>query len=128
MDTENIYNKDDAIRDDAVKLRKYLQEDDSVYILSEVEATAMYMYYNYELLPVKNARYGFPTDESIWEPIYDIELEQLLNNISKYKYIYLLISRDGFGEKYGQLFANPEDICNNSLYRFGNDGLLYKVY
>jgi hypothetical protein len=128
MDTENIYNKDDAIRDDAVKLRKYLQEDDSVYILSEVEATAMYMYYNYELLPVKNARYGFPTDESIWEPIYDIGPEQLLNNISKYKYVYLLIKKEGFSEKYGRLFANPEDICNNSLYSFGNDGLLYKVY
>jgi hypothetical protein len=128
IETENIYNNDDAIRDDAVKLRKYLQEDDSVYILSEIEATGMYMYYNYELLPVKNARYGFPTDESIWEPIYDIEPEQLLNNICKYKYVYLLINRDGFSEKYGWLFANPEDIGNNSLYSFGNDGLLHKVY
>lgn len=126
LETENIYDKDDAIRDDAVKLRKYLDEGDTVYILCE--GSGYYMYYNYMLLPVKNSQHTFPTDETVWKSIFDIEPEQLLNNMKKYKYIYLRISNDGFDEKYSQLFANPEDIENTSLYSFGNDGLLHKVY
>jgi hypothetical protein len=128
VDTENIYYQYEPARDDAVKLRKYLGEDDSVYVLTEKYTTEYRIYYNYELLPVKNSYHEFPTDDSTYEPIYDWEPDQLLNNLKNYKYVYLRIKNGNFKDKYGDLFANPEDITDTSLYSFGSDGLLYKVY
>lgn len=127
-DKEKIYDYTQNIRNDSHKLRYFLEEGDKFFYLADMENVANYMYYNYDLLPIRSECYGFPVDESIWEPVYDLTVDELRDKMDEYEYVYIRTTRKLFAEKYGELFVDPNNIEDGSLYRKREDGLLVKIY
>ncbi len=125
---EDIYDYAQNIRNDSHKLRYFLEENDRVFYLADMGNAFSYMYYNYDLLPIRSDHYGFPVDESIWEPIYDLTVDELRDKMKDYEYVYIRTTRKLFNEKYGALFVDPNGIEDGSLYHRQADGLLVKVY
>lgn len=128
IDKNDIYEYTQNMRDDSHKLRHYLEEGKDVFYLSDMENVGYYMYYNYDLLPIRSGHYGFPVDKSIWEPIYDLTVDELACKIQGYEYVYIRTTRKLFNEKYSELFVDPDGIEDGSLYRRQEDGLLVKVF
>lgn len=112
------------------KVKGFCNEEDRIYFITQENNGYDRLLLCYAVRPVKANQY---VSGSIGEPFYegdvytrDISVSEWQNELmADYDYVGIYKSNDYFGDVYGVLFENPEEIANNELYSVNKEtGLL----
>ena len=87
--------------------RSFIDNSDKIFFICEDTEGLDYAMFKYAVCPVR-------TKNGLLD---DMTPNELAEELTEYQYVFILHTGEAFGETFGEVFENPDTICDGTFYQ-----------